>query len=244
MCTSHVSCLPRRKALWSRVVVLPALLCVLALANCGGNSAGLLPGPINDLDLGVSSSEILNKIGSVGKVAKTALPMPGRQAITWTVPVSPYFKRIGFEFTEKDRLYLARFVVKDEVRLDVKTIKQKLFDKYKVSWDEPNRFSRQNMDVLVYAPDEDGKYVVFEITDTVKGEKTLELFSTDISLTDRKEAMIEAKKKQEAASGKKEPGAAGGEKAPGKPETGGAKDQPKPETKTQEGAPPPAETGE
>ncbi len=236
MCTSSASRVPRQKGICSRVGVFPALLCVLVLANCGGDAGGLLPGPFSDLDLGIPSAEILKKIGSIGKVTKTDLLMPGRREISWTVPISPYFKRISFEFTEKDRLYLVRFVVKDEARLDVKTIKQKLFQQYKVSWEEPNRFSRQNKDVLVFAPELDGKYIVFEITDTVKGEKSLELFSTDISLMDRQETAAEAKKKNEAASGEKKPPAEESEKTQEKPQTGGTKDQPKPEIKTPEEA--------
>jgi hypothetical protein len=183
---------PRRDMVGSLLGFIILGLCLLTLVSCGGDTAVFLPGPLTDLELGGQSADIVKQIGTVGKVTTTPLAKAGRTRVTWTVPVSPYFKRIEMEFTEKDRMYVARFVLKDEGRLDAKTIKQKLFDRYKISWEEPNRFSRDNMDVLVYAPELEGKYILFEITSTTNGEKSLELFATDISRSDRQDPKKEA----------------------------------------------------
>ena len=222
---------PERDVIVSSLQFMIIGLFILGLASCGGEPEGFLPAPLTDLTPGESSKAILAKIGTVGKIDATEPNKFGRRKVTWKVPISPYFKRIEMEFTEKDRMYLARFVMKDEVRMDVKTVKQKLFDRYKISWEDPNHFSRGNTDVLVYAPELGSPYTAFEMTDTLGGEKSIEIFSTSISGADRPAEKPKSKEQGQAASEKKKaPSEMTGDDTKPKPQQAEPTAQPAPAT--------------
>ncbi len=143
-----------------------------------------LPPEIQDIELGISSSQVIDKIKNSGEHSSSALANGKRTILVWPVASNMYYKQIEFEFTEKDRLYLLRFVLNDEMRWNLTSLKKQFFDKYKISWDDPGRMRVKNNDVILYIPDQ-GKWHFFEMRDVTTGQKSFELFDREVSAEDR-----------------------------------------------------------
>jgi hypothetical protein len=144
-----------------------------------------LPPEIQDIELGISSSQVIDKIKNSGEHSTSALANGKRTLLVWPLASNMYYKQIEFEFTEKDRLYLLRFVLNDEMRWNLTSLKKQFFEKYKISWDEPGRMRVKNNDVVLYIPDQ-GKLHFFEMRDVTTGQKSFELFDRNVSAEDRK----------------------------------------------------------
>ena len=159
------------------------VLIVTALAaSCGYDEP--LPPQIQDLKMGSSSSSVIDRIKSTGKYESVANPGDQRMKLTWTIPNSPYYQNVIFQFTEKDRLYLIRFSLRQELRDNLRHLKKAFFDKFHISPEAPGKLRVKEQDVVTYTP-QDGDYNFFEFTDTKSGEKWFELFSNNISASDR-----------------------------------------------------------
>jgi hypothetical protein len=92
---------------------------------------------------------------------------------------------VEFEFTEKDRLYLMRFILNAELRWNLTSLKKQFFEKYHISWEDPGRMRVRNNDVIVYVPDQ-GKLNFFELRDVTTGQKSFEVFDQFVSAQDRR----------------------------------------------------------
>jgi hypothetical protein len=159
------------------------VLIVTALtASCGFDEP--LPPQIQDLKMGSSSSSVIDRIKSTGTYESGVNPGDQRMKLTWMVPRSPYYQNVVFLFTEKDRLYLIRFSLRQDLRDNLRQLKKAFFDKFNISSEAPGKLRVKDQDVVTYTP-QDGDYNFFEITDTKTGEKWFELFSNDISAKDR-----------------------------------------------------------
>lgn len=144
-----------------------------------------LPPEIQDVQLGISSSEVLDKIKDSGEHSMGPLPNRKRMKLVWPLDGNMYYKQVEFEFTEKDRLYLMRFVLNEELRWNLTSLKKQFFEKYRISWEDPGRMRVKNNDVIVYIPEEGAKWHFFELRDVTTGQKSFEIFSRAISIDDR-----------------------------------------------------------
>jgi len=147
--------------------------------------ADLLPQEISDIDMGVSSAWLLEKIKDSGTHSSAPLAIPNRIKITWVPNGKPYYSQLEFAFTEKDRLYLIRFSLNDDSRWNVNALKKQFLDKFHVSAEQPARFRIGDKDMISYPPASGGKSHFFEVTEMNSGKKLLELFAKNIDSEDR-----------------------------------------------------------
>jgi len=154
-----------------------------------------LPPEIQDIELGISSSQVIDKIKNTGEHSTSSLANGKRTILVWPLASNMYYKQVEFEFTEKDRLYLLRFVLNDEMRWNLTSLKKQFFDKYKISWDDPGRMRVKNNDVILYIPDQ-GKWHFFEMRDVTTGQKSFELFDREVSAKDRQPPKTDSNAKQ------------------------------------------------
>jgi hypothetical protein len=172
-----------------RLVGLISLMCLLPAAFPGGAFSGddLLPPQLDDLKLGVSSGQIIEKMKDFGTPERSALKRPKRFMLSWALKTNPYFKKAEFEFTEKDHLYLARFILQDAYRFKTKGLKKRMFTRFGVAWENPGKMRTKEKDITLYIP-LPGKKVpfFFDMTNTITGQKWFELFDKNLSARDRK----------------------------------------------------------
>ena len=129
-------------------------------------------------------------INGAGSHEVKALPLPGRKALVWTMPTNPYYKQMLFEFTEKDRLFLIRFNLKNLSFRDARGLKKALFDKYGISWETPWTMKIKDSDAQLYGPPGGGNVFFFELTNPKTGEKAMELMDVRISKDDREKKSV------------------------------------------------------
>jgi hypothetical protein len=189
--------------------ILFAALIVVSLAPLRSLAQkDFLPPEIQDIDSGISSSQVIDKIKNSGEYSVSDLPsrLPNakRTKLTWPLASNMYYKQLEFEFTEKDRLYLLRFVLNDEMRWNLTSLKKQFFDKYRISWDDPGRMRMQNNDVILYIPDQ-GKLHFFEMRDVTTGQKSFELFDRNVSAEDRQLPKTDDSKAKKAEQGNSKP---------------------------------------
>jgi hypothetical protein len=166
-------------------IVLAALVIVSLAPLSSLAQKDFLPPEIQDLTLGMSSSEVLDKIKNSGEYAKSPVANGTRKKVTWPLSGNMYYKQVEFEFTEKDRLYLMRFILNAELRWNLTSLKKQFFEKYHISWEDPGRMRVRNNDVIVYVPDQ-GKLNFFELRDVTTGQKSFEVFDQFVSAQDRR----------------------------------------------------------
>ena len=193
------------------------LLAILAIAGFTPRfslaNEDFLPPQIRDVELGITSSQLINRIKDSGKYSIIPIAKGTRKRIIWPLTNNMYYKRVEFEFTEKDRLYLMRFVLNDELRWDLTSLKKRFFDRYHISWEDPGRFRARNNDVIVYVPAE-GKYNFFELRDIKTGQNSFEIFSRIISAQDRQHVTANPKALQQTGSVTTAPPAKGNVSSP------------------------------
>ncbi len=167
-------------------IVLAALVIVSLTPLNSLAQKDFLPPEIQDVQSGMPSSQVIDKIKNSGEHSTSALMLPnGRRTILiWPLASNMYYKQVEFEFTEKDRLYLLRFVLNDEMRWNLTSLKKQFFDKYKISWDDPGKMRVKNNDAILYMPDQ-GKWNFFEMRNVTTGQKSFELFDNNVSAEDR-----------------------------------------------------------
>ncbi|MEJ2716697.1 MAG: hypothetical protein P8182_06090 [Deltaproteobacteria bacterium] len=144
-----------------------------------------LPPEIRDLKLGISSSELIDKIKNSGSYSEG--PVPKRETrirLTWIPAHSARYKNVQFDFTEKDRLYLVRFVIKDKLRWKSDALKRAFFERFHITTENPGRMRVKDNDVVIYLPENKAPFF-FDVTNTRTGQKIFEIFDKNISGRDR-----------------------------------------------------------
>jgi hypothetical protein len=144
------------------------------------------PPQIRDVKMGVPMAEVLAMVKGAGTHATKPLPLPDRNALVWHLPDNPNFRQVVFQFTEKDRLFLIRFDMKNVPFRDLRALKKDLFEKYGISWDSPWTMKIKENDAVLYGPPSMGNVYFFEITNPKTGEKALEIMDRAISGEDRR----------------------------------------------------------
>jgi hypothetical protein len=145
-----------------------------------GAQKDFLPAELPDFKLGVHMDSVMERIGKSGAYSKVPFPASHRTQLTWFPADNPIYKKVEFWFTEKDRLFMARFGLKEESRLDAAAVKKQFLEKYLGSWLEPKRFRTDPNDMIVYLPEDANKAPFLEVTNVKSGEKFFELFDKRI----------------------------------------------------------------
>lgn len=143
-----------------------------------------LPAELSDLKLGMNVQSILDHVAKSGLYAKTPVPGSQRTVVTWFPENNPYYQKLEFWFSEKGRLFMARFGLKDDSRWSASNVKKQFLDKYLGSWLDPKRFRMEPNDMIVYLPQDANKIEFFEVTNLKSGEKFFELFDKRIDTED------------------------------------------------------------
>jgi hypothetical protein len=195
-------------------ILLATLVAVALIPLKSMAQKDFIPSQLEDVQLGMSSSQVLDKIKNSGEHSITPIAKGKRTKIVWPLAANMYYKQVEFEFTEKDRLYLMRFVLNKELRWNLTSLKKQLFDKYHISWEDPGRMRVRDNDVIVYAPDQ-GKLNFFELRDVKTGQKSFEIFNQFISGQDRQRPKAASSNVKQDDQGKSAPPKEGGEVQPG-----------------------------
>jgi hypothetical protein len=195
-------------------VLLAALIVVSLTPLKSIAQKDFLPSEIQDVQLGMSSSQVLDKIKNSGEHSMLPIVKGKRMKAIWPLANNMYYKQVEFEFTEKDRLYLMRFVLNDELSWNLTSLKKQFFDKYHISWENPGRMRVRNNDVIVYVPDQ-GKLNFFELRDVKTGQKSFEVFNQFVSAKDRQPPKADASAAKQADQGNSAPPKEGGSVQPG-----------------------------
>jgi len=169
------------------------LVVLIPVPACSQNP---FPAKISGIKMGDSMASVMDMVKGEGKSEATPGTEIRRPSLKWYLPNNPYYKEMSFKFTEKDRLYLIRFDLKNVSRSDLRALKKSLFDKYGMSWDDPWKLKVKGKDVLLYGPPEMGRVYYFEFSDPKTGERAYELLDRVMSSEDRP-----AKKTGEDAKG-------------------------------------------
>jgi hypothetical protein len=183
-----------------------SVLACFFVAMASATSFGLenvLPPQIKDLKMGSSSSQVIDKIGSAGTHSEEVSPKDHRMKLTWLVPDNPYYQKLVFGFTGKDRLYQIRFLLRPELRRELQPIKKAFLEKFRISSEDPGKLRIKGQDVLMYLPEKGGDDTFFEFTNIETGEKWFELFYREISFQDRQTKPKDDKKENKGDSDKK-----------------------------------------
>ncbi len=173
-------------------IVLPLVMLISFVLLACDAPENPLPKQIRDLKMGSnidSLEKLIDKDGTFTVNSKSRRPK-----LQWNLKNNSNYRDIEFQFTEKDRLYLIRFDLKDTRRDDFQTLKKAFFSIFDLSWDDPLRMRVEGSDMLLYAPNAQENDVFFlEFTDKLNGKKAIELFSKKISAQDRAAYLEEQK---------------------------------------------------
>jgi hypothetical protein len=194
--TGYYQYAPERRHLCRaiRAVLVLAALVVVPFAGVVYAQGNPIPSEIKDIQMGCSTNTVIEKIKTSGTYTNTPVDKENRTIILWQHPSLPYYKDIGFQFTEKDRLYLIRFTLNDAARADYHSLKKTVFKDYDFSWDQPWKQILPDREMLLYGPEKGQELFFIEFTDRKSHEKSFELFNRSISATDRPEPLAMSKK--------------------------------------------------
>jgi hypothetical protein len=163
-----------------------AVIAASLLVPCAAAALpGLMPEEISELDMGVPSSAVIEKIKSKGSYTIEPLPLDGRTRVVWVVPNDPHYKNVIFYFTEKDRLCIIRFTLDDISRGESPALKKAFFDKFDFSWDRPSKLRIKDEDAILYGAEKNNRLFFLEFTDRKTRERAFELFDRRVSSEDR-----------------------------------------------------------
>lgn len=188
------------KPLCQRVVKFILIFMFLIVsASCEIDPNFMTP-QLKGLKLGVPKEEIQKKIAGSGKFETKKITDTGRTMLTWIPYDKRKFTKVEFEFTEKDRLYLARFYISEQFRFDSQKIRDDFFDYFKISDEFPSKMRIKDSDVILYGPVEKAPHF-FDFTNVVSGEKSFEIFDKYISASDREKKLRLKKKAEKSKTG-------------------------------------------
>ncbi len=172
-----------------------------------------VPNEIKNLTMGANPDTVKEMIKGGGEVTAGEPEAKRGPRIIWTPTASPYYQTIEFSFTEKDRLYIIRYHVKEGPREEYQGLKKAFFELYKFRWEDPMRMKIRENDALVYDIEDNNVTYYFEITDRKTGNKCIEIFDRRISAQDK--AARKAEEASKESAGKAAPEAdKGNEPAP------------------------------
>jgi len=171
-------------------VLLPIVTVLLLAMPLWASAQEAFPPQIKDVKMGASMSSVISLIKGRGSHEEKPLPLPQRKALVWTPQVSRYYNQVQFHFTEKDRLFLLRFNLKNISFQELRALKKDLFEKYGISWDAPWSLQIKDNDVLLYGPPEAGRIYYFELSNPKTGDKSIELLDKIISQEDRPHSSV------------------------------------------------------
>jgi hypothetical protein len=190
-----------------------AIMCVAALMTVGfvamaSSQSDPMPTEIRALKMGSPSSDVIGKITPSGSYSTDKLPKEDRTILTWKMPDNRHYKDVSFTFTEKDRLFLIRFNLKEGEKDEIQALKKSFFDTQKFLWEDPLKMKVKDNDILLYIK-ETGPDCFFDFSNKKTGERAFELFNRDISAEDRPpkaaQQNLENQKADETAGAAKEP---------------------------------------
>jgi hypothetical protein len=151
-----------------------------------------LPREIKDVAMGASMASVAELIAGSGAVSQAGEKTKKRPKLIWTPLEHPHYQTIEFNFTEKDRLFLIRYNLKEGPRKTFQDVKKAFFNLYKFQRDDPMRIKVEGNDALLYDRPENSYIYFFEITDRRTGNKSIELMERSISAQDRAKPQPEA----------------------------------------------------
>ncbi len=183
------------------------LFCVILLAGCSSKpNTDMIPKEVRDLERSMKSADVKKQF--TGKEELSVAPIPKwneRNRLTWKTDHNPLYKKIQFDFTERDRLYMIRVNINDNLPpARVKQIKEGLFEHFYISWEFPGKSRVKREDMIFYTPKEGKPYFFIEVKNLDNRETVFEIFDKKTSAEDRiwgmkngvYDARIEAAKKR------------------------------------------------
>jgi hypothetical protein len=173
-----------------RACKVATIMCAAALMTVGfvamaSGQSDPVPTEIRDLKMGSPSSVVIGKISPSGPYSTDKLPKEDERTIlTWKIPDNIHYKDVSFTFTEKDRLFLIRFNLKEGERDEIQALKKSFFDTQKFLWEDPLKLKVKDDDILLYIKDS-GPDCFLDFSNKKTGERAFELFDRAISAEDR-----------------------------------------------------------
>ncbi len=173
-----------RAAIFSTTVYLVAFMAITGFAPNAFSQSDPMPNEIKELKMGDSSAGVIKRISKSGTYSNEKLNDQDRPRLTWIPSDNANFKDLSFQFTEKDRLYLIRFNLKQAEKDQIQALKKSFFDTQKFLWDEPLKLKVKDNDILLYIK-EAGPDCFFDFFNRKTGERAFELFNRSVSVEDR-----------------------------------------------------------
>ncbi len=186
----------------TKIAAISGLVAFLAMVNVGAvwSQDEPMPARIKDLKMGASLSSVAETIKPEGTNSTEEIPDQKRQKLTWVTPDNPYYANLQFQFTEKDRLYMIRFSLKNELWRKSLNLKRAFFQKFSISPENPLKLRVKNQDILVYGAD-GGDCDFLDFTEATTGEKWFVLVNKGISADDRTKAGNDSKESKDESKG-------------------------------------------
>ncbi len=171
-------------AIFSTIVYFVAFMAIIGFAPNAFSQSDPMPNEIKELKMGDSSAGVIKQISKSGTYSNEKSNDQGRPQLTWIPSDNANFKDLCFQFTEKDRLYLIRFNLKQAEKDQIQALKKSFFDSQKFLWDEPLKMKVKDNDILLYIK-ETGPDCFFDFFNRKTGERAFELFNRAVSVEDR-----------------------------------------------------------
>jgi hypothetical protein len=174
----------RRRTTYFSVMYVGVFALILVFYSNAFSQNDPLPKEIRELKMGDSSAGVIEKISKSGSYTKGEQGSQGRLKLNWLPSENPNFKDLTFTFTEKDRLCLIRFNLKDAEKDQIQALKRSFFDSQHFLWDEPLKMKVKDDSILLYIK-ESGPEAFFDFSNGKTGERAFELFNRAISVEDK-----------------------------------------------------------
>lgn len=173
-----------RAGIFSVTIYFAACAFFLGFVPSAFGQSDPIPNEIRGLKMGDTSAMVVEKISHSGSYKDEPNDNRGRPKLTWTLQQSPHYKDVTFQFTEKDRLFLIRFNLKEAEKDEIQGLKKSFFDTQKFLWENPLKLKVNENDILLYIK-ETGPECFLDFSNRKSGQRTFELFNRAISAEDR-----------------------------------------------------------
>ena len=163
-----------------------------------------LPPEIADIKMGAPSAWIMEKIKPAGEHSFGETPSTKNwKRITWKPAKSQYFKRVEFDFTGKDQLYLIRLALKDDAGEAATGIRDALLTRFNVPKEPSGRIQMKDREMFVYGHGDNAPFL-YEVTDLTNREKLIEIYDKDLKDRDFLESLEKEEQKLPAPKADKQ----------------------------------------